>query len=150
MADRHRIVPPIYFLASLLAMAGLHIYVPIAQVVPSPFNLAGALFVAAGLGLTLWAAGLFSAARTPIRPFLRSTALVTTGVYRFTRNPMYLGMTIVLLGAALLFGTLSPFAPIPIFIWQIRRRFVIPEEAFLAGIFGEQYAVYKSRVRRWI
>jgi protein-S-isoprenylcysteine O-methyltransferase Ste14 len=150
MSGRHRIIPPIYFFAALLAQAALHRFAPIAAIVPSPLNLAGAALVAAGLALTLWAAGLFRIARTPVRPFEPSTALVTSGVYRLTRNPMYLGMVVVLLGAALLFGTLAAFVPVPLFLWQIQRKFVVPEEAFLEGIFGEPYLAYKGRVRRWI
>ena len=71
MGDRHRIVPPIYFFGALLGMAVLHRYVPINTIVPAPLNFAGWLFVALGLSLTLWAAGLFRIAGTPIRPFSR-------------------------------------------------------------------------------
>ena len=150
MSNRHRIVPPIYFFASLLAMTALHLYVPITVVVPSPLNLAGTLFVVIGLALTLWAAGLFRVYRTPIRPFEQSTALVTAGVYRITRNPMYLGMVLVLLGVAALLGTVAAFLPIPLFVWQIQRKFVLPEEALLDSLFGQEYLGYKARVRRWL
>jgi len=150
MGDRHRIVPPIYFFGALLGMAVLHRYVPINTIVPAPLNLAGWLFVALGLSLTLWAAGLFRIAGTPIRPFQPSTMLVITGAYRFTRNPMYLGMVLVLLGAALLLGTVAAFFPLPLFVWQVRRKFVLPEEAFLEALFGQPYRKYKSRVRRWL
>ncbi|MBI3372414.1 MAG: isoprenylcysteine carboxylmethyltransferase family protein [Betaproteobacteria bacterium] len=150
MSNRHRIVPPIYFFASLLAMVALHAYLPVNAVVPSPFDLVGGLLVALGLCSTLWAAGLFRNAGTPIRPFRQSTMLVISGVYRITRNPMYLGMALVLLGVALLLGTIAAFFPIPLFVWQIQRKFVLPEEAFLEGLFGQQYVEYKSRVRRWL
>jgi protein-S-isoprenylcysteine O-methyltransferase Ste14 len=150
MSARHRIVPPVYFFAALIAEAALHRYAPIAAIVPAPIDLAGAALVAAGLTLTLWAAGLFRIARTPVRPFEPSTALVTSGVYRVTRNPMYLGMIVVLLGVALLLGSLAAFAPVPLFFWQIQRKFIVPEEAFLEGIFGEQYLAYQRRVRRWV
>jgi protein-S-isoprenylcysteine O-methyltransferase Ste14 len=83
-------------------------------------------------------------------PFTQSTALVTGGIYRWTRNPMYLGMMSGLIGLAVLLGTLSAFLPIPLFVWQIRRKFVLPEEAFLEGIFGGRYLEYKARVRRWL
>jgi protein-S-isoprenylcysteine O-methyltransferase Ste14 len=149
-AGRHRIVPPIYLFAALLAEVGLHFYFPIRTIVPSPINLGGALFVALGLALTLWAAGLFRIAGTPIRPFRQSTALVTSGVYRITRNPMYLGMALVLLGVALLLGSIAALLPIPFFVWQIQRKFVLPEEAFLEGLFGEPYLGYKARVGRWL
>ena len=128
----------------------LHLYLPVLALVPSPIDLAGLLPVAAGLGITLWAAGLFRAAGTPVMPFEPSTALVTGGIYRWTRNPMYLGMAIALLGLAVLLGTLGAFLPLPLFVWQIRRKFILPEEAFLEGLFGGRYLEYKARVRRWL
>lgn len=131
-------------------MAGLHRYVPIDTIVDTPFNRVGWLFVVLGFSLTLWAAGLFRIAGTPLRPFQQSTTLVITGVYRMTRNPMYLGMVLVLLGVALLLGTVATLFPIPLFAWQIQRKFVLPEEAFLEGLFGQPYREYKSRVRRWL
>ena len=150
MSERHKIIPPVYFFASLLASAALNYWLPVARIVPAPYNWAGALLVAGGLALALWAAGLFRLAGTPVRPFKPSTVLVTGGVYRFTRNPMYLGMATVLLGAAVLFGTLSAFLPLPLFVWQIQRKFVVHEEAFLEEIFGPAYVEYKARVRRWL
>ena len=150
MSPGHRIVPPVYFLAAVAASVALHFGMPVGVVVPSPVNLAGGVLVAAGLGITLWAAGLFRVAGTPVVPFRQSTALVTGGIYRWTRNPMYLGLIAALLGLALLLGTLGAFVPVPFFVWQIRRAFVIPEEAFLEGLFGSRYLEYKARVRRWL
>ena len=150
MSNRHRIVPPVYFFAALLVMVGLHLYLPISTVVAPPYDLVGWPFVALGLASTLSAAGLFRIAGTPIRPFKQSTILVISGAYRITRNPMYLGMALVLLGVALLLGTIAAFFPIPLFVWQVQRKFVLPEEAFLEQVFGQQYLGYKSRVRRWL
>ena len=150
MSKRHPIIPPIYFFAALLAEGGLHLYAPVLAIVPAPFNLAGAPLVALGLTSTLWAAGLFRRAGTPVRPFEQSTALVIAGIYRITRNPMYLGMVLVLLGVAVLFGTAAAFLPVPLFVWQIRRKFILPEEQFLEALFGQPYLDYKARVRRWI
>jgi protein-S-isoprenylcysteine O-methyltransferase Ste14 len=146
----HRIIPPIYFLAAVVASVGLHLVMPLALLVPSPIDLAGVVLVVVGLGITLWAAGLFRLAGTPVVPFTQSTVLVTGGIYRWTRNPMYLGLVIALLGLAVVLGTLGAFVPIPLFVWQIRRKFVLPEEAFLEGIFGGRYLEYKARVRRWL
>jgi protein-S-isoprenylcysteine O-methyltransferase Ste14 len=150
MSGRHRVIPPVYFLAAVAASVGLHFLLPLATLVPSPIHLAGAVLVVVGLGITLWGAGLFRLAGTPVVPFTQSTVLVTGGIYRWTRNPMYLGMMIALLGLAVLLGTLGAFVPIPLFVWQIRRKFVLPEEAFLEGIFGTRYLEYKARVRRWL
>jgi protein-S-isoprenylcysteine O-methyltransferase Ste14 len=150
MAAGHKIIPPVYFVAAIAGSVGLHFILPLAVLVPSPLNLAGGVLIVAGLGITLWAAGLFRRARTPVVPFTQSTALVTDGIYRWTRNPMYLGLMVALLGLAVLLGTLGAFLPIPLFVWQIRRKFVLPEEAFLEGIFGGRYLEYKARVRRWL
>jgi protein-S-isoprenylcysteine O-methyltransferase Ste14 len=110
----------------------------------------GGALVVLGIALTAIAAGSFRRAGTPVVPFEISTALVTTGLYRLTRNPMYLGLALALVGVAVLLGTLSPFLPIPVFVWIIQAQFIRGEERFLEEIFGAGYLAYKSRVRRWI
>ena len=106
------------------------------------------------LGAGMWLGGHafrgFSRAGTPVVPFERSTALVTNGSYRFTRNPMYVGMVMILAGIAVMLGTAGPWLPIPLFVWIIRANFIIGEERFLEQLFGQQYIAYKSRVRRWL
>jgi protein-S-isoprenylcysteine O-methyltransferase Ste14 len=106
---------------------------------------AGAII--SGLGVVL-----FRLANTTVNPMKpeSSSSLIQSGIYRLTRNPMYLGMVIALVGLAVLLGTLGAFVPIPFFAWQIRRKFVLPEEAFLEGIFRGRYLEYKARVRRWL
>lgn len=148
--SKRRIVPPVYFLAALLAMTALHVWLPAANFVQPPLSYIGIAFIVAGLSIAGAAAASFAKAGTPVVPFETSTTIVTTGLYRFTRNPMYLGMILVLLGVALLFGTVTPLLPIPLFVWVIRSRFVLPEEAFLEELFGAEYLAYKSRVRRWL
>lgn len=144
------LVPPVYMVLGLMAMTALHLFVPLARTVPVPWSYAGAVLIVLGIAITATAAGAFAHAGTPIRPFEPSTALVTTGVYRYTRNPMYLGLVLILLGAAVMFGTLSAFLPIPIFVWIIQTRFILGEEQFLEKLFGQQYLDYKRRVRRWL
>jgi protein-S-isoprenylcysteine O-methyltransferase Ste14 len=150
MVEKPKILPPIYFFAALLVMAGLHSFFPIARIVPSPFNYTGAALVVLGAASTLWAAMFFGKVGTPVKPFEQSTVLVTAGLYRITRNPMYLGLVLALIGVALLLGSASPFLIIPVFVWWIRRRFVLREETFLEAIFGQEYRSYKTRVRRWL
>lgn len=149
MSER-RVIPPVYFLATLLAMTALHVLLPVARFLEAPISYSGVLFVIAGLAIAGVAAGSFAKAGTPVVPFETSTTVVTTGLYRYTRNPMYLGMILVLLGVALLYGTVTPLVPIPVFAWIIQTRFVLPEEAFLEELFGDEYLEYKSRVRRWL
>ncbi len=143
-------IPPVYFLVALLLMALLHQVLPLARIVFAPYRYAGIAVMALAILLILWAAVLFRRARTGIVPFSPATALVLSGPYRFTRNPMYLGMAGVLVGAGILMGSLSPFAVIPAFMALIADRFIAPEEAMLERAFGRAYLDYKSRVRRWL
>jgi protein-S-isoprenylcysteine O-methyltransferase Ste14 len=148
--EQRKIIPPIYMLFALLAMVGLHYAMPLGRVVAPPASYLGFVLLLGGITITATAARMFDRFRTPIRPFERSTALVTGGLYRYTRNPMYLGLTLILIGTWLLLGTLSPMLPIAIFIWIIQEGFIRGEERFLDEIFGEEYRGYKNRVRRWI
>jgi protein-S-isoprenylcysteine O-methyltransferase Ste14 len=115
-----------------------------------PHQLLGLLLVAGGAGLSSYAAALFSAHATTKNPHGRPATLVTEAPYTFTRNPMYLGLAVVLLGFAIFFG--SPVMLLaPIAFYLIIDRMLIPEEeATLEGVFGEEYLDFKRRVRRWL
>jgi protein-S-isoprenylcysteine O-methyltransferase Ste14 len=145
-----RLVPPVYLLVALLLMAFFHRVAPGAYIVQAPYRYGGVVLIALALGLILWSAFLFRRAGTNIRPFLPSTALVVSGPYKLTRNPMYLGMAGVLLGTAVFLGSLTPFVVIPAFMALIGERFIVPEEAKLEAAFGRDYLDYKARVRRWL
>jgi protein-S-isoprenylcysteine O-methyltransferase Ste14 len=143
-------VPPVYFLMALLLMGFFHRVAPGARLLEAPYRHGGLVLIGLALGLILWAAFLFRRAGTNIRPYLPSTALVLSGPYKFTRNPMYLGMAGVLLGAAVFMGSISPFIVIPAFMALISERFIVTEEAKLEAAFGRDYLEYKGRVRRWL
>ncbi len=145
-----RPLPPVYFLAALLMMAGLHRVLPGAHWLERPWRYLGLVPIAAGFVVVLYAAGLFRKHRTAIKPFKESSALVTTGPYRFTRNPMYLSMVLILLGVAGLLGTATCLLVPPIFAWLITVLFIRKEEAMLTERFGETYLAYQKRVRRWV
>lgn len=85
-----------------------------------------------------------------MNPFERSSALVTGGVFRITRNPMYLGMALIVLGAALLLGSATPLAVVILLALLLDRAFISPEEEMLADTFGDQFQEYRGRDRRWI
>jgi protein-S-isoprenylcysteine O-methyltransferase Ste14 len=78
------------------------------------------------------------------------SAVVTTGPFAFTRNPMYLGMVLCLLGWAVLLGSLVPFVVVPAFFALLHCRFVLREEPFMAERFGQEYESYRERARRWL
>src|SRR3954462_2045220 len=127
-------------------MVFFHRVAPWAPLLEAPYRYAGIILALLALGLIAWAAALFRRAGTNIRPFMPSTALVLTGPYNLTRNPMYLGMAGILLGAAVLMGSLTPFLVIPAFMGLITERFIVPEEAKLEEAFGRDYVDYKARV----
>jgi protein-S-isoprenylcysteine O-methyltransferase Ste14 len=143
-------LPPVYFVVALGVMAMLDYVVPVFPLVAKPYRDAGFAIMALAAFPIAWAALLFHRARTGIRPFRPATALVTRGPYRLTRNPMYLGMTGILLGAAILMGSLTPFIVIPAFMALVADRFIAREEAMLEQAFGPAYLEYKQRVRRWL
>lgn len=118
-----------------------------------PVRLGGCLLLGtAGILVVLAGALEFRKARTtvnPVRPET-STALVTSGVYQVTRNPMYLGFLLILVGWGLLLANLFSLLLVPIFIAYMNRFQIEPEEKALTSLFGAEFAVYKQRVRRWL
>jgi protein-S-isoprenylcysteine O-methyltransferase Ste14 len=142
--------PPLVYLAGLLIGIGLEIAFPTAAL-PTAVAIAGAaLGIGASLLLDVNAMRWFGRARTPAIPFKPTTALVTDGPYRVTRNPMYLGMAALYAGVAFAFGLLWAFALLPVVLVVIDRVVIAREEPYLERLFGEQYLAYKRRVRRWI
>jgi protein-S-isoprenylcysteine O-methyltransferase Ste14 len=113
-------------------------------------QLLGLLFVAGGVGLSFYAAAIFAARGTTKDPYGEPAALVTTMPFTFTRNPMYLGLTAILLGFALFFwSAVMVLAPIGFFL--VMDRIVIPrEEQALERTFGASYRDYQDRVHRWL
>ena len=100
--------------------------------------------------MTASSAGAFKRAGTPVVPFETSTALVIRGWYRVTRNPMYLGLALVLAGVGVLQGSVGALLPLPVFIAILHFRFILGEERLLEELFGEEFRAYRLRVRRWI
>lgn len=145
-----RVQPPAYLALSILLMISLHHAVPIRRIVPSPYRSLGWLLIVGSMAIGITVAGIFRRVGTTIVPFEESSKLVTTGLNRLTRNPIYLGMAIGLFGLGIVLGSLTPFLVVPAFALWIDRRFVRPEEAMLEARFGAEYLAYKKRVRRWL
>ena len=139
-----------YFLAALVSMGALHFFLPILQIFEPLYSYSGSFLFITGVVLVLWGARSFSRAGTTVRPFQDPSALVTSGPYRYSRNPIYLGLVLALIGIGLLLGTLSPFVVVPVLICLIQQRFIQPEEAVLEKTFGSAYGRYKRQVRRWL
>jgi protein-S-isoprenylcysteine O-methyltransferase Ste14 len=143
--------PPIAW--ALTAVAGLaldwlHPLPFLSAAVPAGC-LGGVVFLA-GLALLIWAATTFRRAGTEVRTSQPTTRIVTEGPYRHTRNPIYVGMHLGLLGLAVGFDSLWLLVLLLPFYLVIRHGVVAREEAYLELKFGDVYCAYKARVRRWL
>lgn len=145
-----KIKPPFIALFYLLLAVVLNYLLPGAKIIHSPYIFFGIIALILGIFLIFWAGSLFHKKDIPRSPFKKPTALAVDGPFRFTRNPMYAGLTLILLGIAVYIGTIPLFlAPIA-FFFTISILFVQYEEKRLEKIFGKKYLDYKKRVRRWL
>ncbi|MFW5954174.1 MAG: methyltransferase family protein [Guyparkeria sp.] len=145
------IPPPVALLIGIALIYALSIHLPATNIdLPGDAWIAGLLFVA-GLGLMLAAARALQRAHTTINPIWPDHAkhLVTSGIFRFSRNPIYLGDSVILLGMVFWFGNWLGIAVVALFVLFIDRFQVRAEERALTRLFGEGYREYLSRTRRW-
>jgi protein-S-isoprenylcysteine O-methyltransferase Ste14 len=145
-----QINPPFYLYAAVLIMIILHLWIPLIQFISYPFTLIGLIPLVYGVVLNLLADASLKKEDTTVKPLLETRVLITTGIYKLTRNPMYLGFGMILLGAAILLGSLLPFIIVflyPAFMDMIFIRF---EEQKLEEKFQGIWTEYKNNVRRWI
>jgi protein-S-isoprenylcysteine O-methyltransferase Ste14 len=147
---RRIIYPPMWLVIGLIGIFVLDQYLPVSRFTGPAAMAFGSVAIVIGLLLLVLAGGLFRKADTDMIPFREVRALVTEGVYRYTRNPMYLGMALILLGTACTTGILSGLAVPLLFMAIIEIRYIRPEEAVLRQLFGEEFDAYCKRVRRWI
>ncbi len=148
----NRIPPPLVGIVVLVLAWLVSRHVPqLGFVLPAKAWVAGAIGVI-GLSFDLIAVGAFSRARTTVNPLSPDKAekLVVSGLYRITRNPMYLGMALMLLAWGLWQENFGSIAYVALFIAYITRFQIKPEEAVLAEKFGADFAQYCANVRRWI
>ena len=118
--------------------------------IKSPFNKTGIIILVLGLSMTFSSFYFFKKNKTPIIPGQKPTFVVAEGPYKFTRNPMYLGVTTALFGFSVYFGNLLSLSSPVIFFLVMNYYFVPREEKLMEQIFGKQYLSYKMKVRRWL
>lgn len=145
-----RDIPPLWLLASLLAMTALHWLWPVKTVITGWGTWFGWELAAVSVLLVVASVLVLRRCKTGIKPFSEATTLVAAGPFRFTRNPIYVGLVGVVTGIALGLGSLTPLFVPPLFWAVIDRRFVRAEERFLGARFGAAYDDYCARVRRWL
>jgi protein-S-isoprenylcysteine O-methyltransferase Ste14 len=143
-------MPPRIALIAMVAMVGLHFTVPLAIAVPPPFSYAGGAMIAAGVAMIAWSRRAFQAAATPIMPFTESASLIRHGLYRWSRNPMYLGAVLLVSGAAVVLGSVTPLLVAVGYLVILQEGFVRHEEGLLEQRFRGEYRNYRRSVRRWL
>ena len=146
----HRLLPPRLLILTVLAMMALRVVLPGPVFISAPWNWLGLPVLCAGLALAIVASRLFETVGTNIMTFDKPDLLVTSGPFSFSRNPMYLGMGVVVIGLALLLGSAWPLLPAAAFWIALDRWYVRFEEEKMLQAFGEDYEAYKRTVRRWI
>jgi protein-S-isoprenylcysteine O-methyltransferase Ste14 len=146
-----RILPPHIFLAAILVIVAANLLLDTPRPIPGPYDrVLGILLVMLGLTITGSSAFRFRVVKTNIIPYNDPNELVTSGWFRYTRNPMYLGMVVMLAGVAIGLGELVGYAIPPLFMILIDRTFIPMEERAMQRVFGTRYDDYRQKVRRWI
>lgn len=147
-----KIPPPLVALSLALLMWLTALCLEPLQI-PLSFRLGAALtLVAVGQSISISGILLFRRAGTTVNPFKpgTSSSLVTNGIYRFTRNPMYIGLLLTLLGWAAFLSSPPALFGLAVFVLYMNRFQIEPEERVLSSLFGTDYAAYHARVRRWL
>ena len=142
--------PVLWLVLAVISMFALHWLGPKVHYLNPPWNWLGLLPLMLGLFMAAVSARAFRKAETGLIPFDEATALVTNGFFRYSRNPMYLGMLLFLLGLAVIFACLPVIVPVICFVLIIQFLFIRREERFMEDAFGAEYRDYRQRVRRWL
>ncbi|GAB4520728.1 MAG: isoprenylcysteine carboxylmethyltransferase family protein [Roseibium sp.] len=147
-----KVPPPVAVAIALLMLYAAGRWLPGLTLTFPGQTILAILLIAAGLAIGAVAIAEFLKARTTFNPVTphKARALVTDGLYRVSRNPMYVADVLIILALAVHIGTLSVLAVVPLFVWYLTKFQIKPEEKHLRQIFGRDYADYCARVRRWI
>lgn len=145
-----RVPPPAFCVLAIIIMLLLNQFVPLGRWLDYPWKKIGIVLIVGGFCLGLGCGLFFRKLGTNPKPGAKATLVVTKGPFRFTRNPMYVSLTIILIGVAILLGTFSPLIVIPVFFLFIHYRFVLKEEILMEEWLGEAYLEYKRKTPRWL
>ena len=145
-----RLIPPVVYFGVFALMWAVNWWRPWLIPDGSGLRMAGLALVLAGVALTIWAATTFGRAHTTVVPWEQVNAMVTTGPFQLSRNPIYLADAIAYLGGTLLIQSWWPLLALPPVLLVIRRKVIDREEHYLTERFGDAYRDYQLRVRRWL
>ena len=150
MMEKRKPLPPTYFNSSIFLIILIHFIVPGKTIISFPWNLSGIIPVIIGAVLNLMTDREFKINNTTVKPFEKSSILITSSVFKISRNPMYLGMVLVLIGISIFLGSVTPYVVVILFTVLINVLFIKTEEKMLAETFGDSWLEYKKKTRRWI
>ncbi|WP_170182196.1 methyltransferase family protein [Phreatobacter stygius] len=142
--------PSVIFIGCLAFGWGLTTLLPLHDGIVELLRIKGALCLAAGVGLSIWASATLARGQTTTLPHAAASHLVTGGPFRFTRNPTYLGQALIIAGFGALQASPWYIAASVVYLMLITRFAILPEEAHLSLRFGAQWTAYRARVRRWL
>ena len=142
--------PPFFLFLSLLLMLILMWIFPAVDMIIFPWNLLGLLPLGLGSMFNILADREFHTRQTTVKPDELPSLLITDGIYCYSRNPMYMGMVLILLGFAILLGSWVSFLVLPGFTAFVHYRFICHEEKNLKELFGEGWLAYQIKTPRWI
>ena len=146
-----KILPPVLFIVFIVVMVVTCWLMDSLHTVNYPYNLLGIFGVAIGLFISIKGKALFKTLGTNIMTFDNPDKLVTEGIYQYSRNPMYLGFVVALLGFTLLTGaSIVSFLFVVLFFLITDRWYIAFEEKAMMKTFGREYKAYCQAVRRWI
>lgn len=145
-----KLITPLLFFLCFVSMFVLTLALPQLSFIPTPWNYLSFLLIVLGLSLVRRTQKRFKAEATEIHTFRAPKKLVTTGLFRFSRNPVYLGFFIALLGWAMVLGNAAAFDGALLFFVAAHFWYIPFEENALEMAFGKDYLSYKGKVRRWL
>lgn len=149
MKNNALLIPPNFFYLCIILNVVIYFLLPKYNTIPAPYNYTGLILIILGFWIVIDAYKLFKKVNTP-ENFTKSTAVVTTGLYRYSRNPMYVGSILVLVGLAIVLtnpiGFVTPILMFAILNWM----FISFEEEKMTKEIGKDYIDYKKKVRRWV
>lgn len=141
---------PVLTVLGATSMVLLHALWPVAQLFWPPVNWGGLLLLGAGLAICLTAHRQFKQIGANLYPFKDPAHLVTEGLFHYSRNPMYLGLTLFLAGLGMVLGSLAPLGIVALFFLIADRWYIAYEEQRLTHVFGAAYTAYQAHTRRWL
>ena len=143
-------MPTTWFIVLLIVIIVIRFIIPDIRIIPFPYNYLGWLFVIAGVVLNLWTDNLLKRYNTTVKPYLKPSHFISNGPFSISRNPMYLGMLVILTGTAILFKSIILLIPAILYIVIMNLFYIRKEESNLLEQFGNEFLQYKKKVRRWI